>query len=38
VLGAGRRLFLEGGAAVTLHLVDSVTTSKGVIVATYQTS
>ena len=37
VLGQGRRLFDERGPGVDFDLVDSVTTSKGVIVATYQT-
>jgi dihydrofolate reductase len=36
ILGAGRRLFSESGAPATLRLVDSKTTSKGVILATYQ--
>jgi len=36
VLGAGRRLFPDGGAGAKLHLVDATTTSKGVIIATYQ--
>ena len=36
VLGSGRRLF-PGGAAALLRLVDSVTTTKGVIIATYRT-
>ena len=35
VLGSGRRLFPEGAAA-RLRLVDSVTTTKGVIIATYR--
>jgi dihydrofolate reductase len=34
VLGTGRRLFPEG-VRVTLRLTDSVTTSKGVLLATY---
>jgi dihydrofolate reductase len=34
VLGAGRRLF-PGGAQASLRLVDSTTTSKGVLIATY---
>ena len=37
VLGQGRRLFNERGPGVDLELIDSVTTSKGVIIATYQT-
>jgi dihydrofolate reductase len=36
VLGQGRRLFNERGPGVDLELIDSVTTSKGVIIATYQ--
>ena len=36
VLGQGRRLFDERGPGVDLELVDSVTTSKGVIIATYE--
>ena len=36
VLGSGRRLFPDGGPASTLRLVDSVPTTTGVIIATYQ--
>jgi dihydrofolate reductase len=36
VLGSGRRLFPDGGASATLRLLDSVTTTTGVIIATYQ--
>ena len=36
VLGSGRRLFPDGGAPATLHLVDSTTTTKGVIIARYR--
>src|SRR5436309_3692809 len=36
VLGSGRRLFPDGGAAVTLRLVATSTTDKGVVIATYQ--
>ena len=36
VLGSGRRLFPDGGPAAPLRLVDSVTTTTGVIIATYQ--
>jgi dihydrofolate reductase len=36
VLGSGRRLFPEGAALAELHLVDSVTTTTGVIIATYE--
>jgi dihydrofolate reductase len=35
VLGSGRRLFPDG-AAVALRLTDSVTTTTGVVIATYQ--
>jgi dihydrofolate reductase len=36
VLGSGRRLFPDGGPAATLRLVDSVPSTTGVIIATYQ--
>jgi len=36
VLGSGRRLFAEGGPTAALRLVDTKTTAKGVVVATYQ--
>jgi dihydrofolate reductase len=36
VLGSGRRLFIDGDSFATLRLVDTKTTSTGVIVATYQ--
>jgi dihydrofolate reductase len=36
VLGAGRRLFPDGGVPATLHLVDAKPTSNGVVVTTYQ--
>ena len=36
VLGSGRRLFDDGGAFTTLRLVDSVATTTGVVIATYQ--
>jgi dihydrofolate reductase len=36
VLGAGRSLFAGGGAFAALRLVDSVTTTTGVIIATYE--
>ena len=36
ILGSGRRLFTEDGAFADLRLVDSVTTTTGVIIATYQ--
>ena len=35
VLGSGRRLFTDRGAAATLQLVDTKTSSTGVLVATY---
>jgi dihydrofolate reductase len=37
VLGTGRRMFPEG-VSTSLQLTDSTTTSKGVIVATYETA
>lgn len=36
LLGSGRRLFTDGGAFATLQLVDTQTTDKGVVIATYQ--
>lgn len=36
VLGQGRRLFPDGSPYTTLSLVEEVTTSTGVIIATYQ--
>jgi dihydrofolate reductase len=36
VLGSGRRLFAESGAPAALELVDCTTTTKGVLLATYQ--
>ncbi|HEX6468886.1 MAG TPA: dihydrofolate reductase family protein [Streptosporangiaceae bacterium] len=36
VLGTGHRMFPDEGAPRPLRLVDSVTTTKGVIIATYQ--
>jgi len=36
VLGTGRRLFDDGGAFAKLQLIDSVSTTKGVIIATYR--
>ena len=36
VLGSGRRLFADGGALAALRLVDSKTTSKGVLIASYR--
>jgi dihydrofolate reductase len=36
VLGTGRRLFADGGPIATLQLVNSVPTTTGVVIATYQ--
>lgn len=36
VLGSGRRLFRDGGAFATMELVDSKTSPKGVVIATYR--
>ncbi len=36
VLGSGRRLFTDGGAFAALRLVDTVTTTTGVVIATYR--
>ncbi len=36
VLGSGRRLFADGGAFATLRLTNTVTTTTGVVIATYQ--
>ena len=36
VLGSGRRLFRDGGPPANLRLVDSVTTTTGVVIARYQ--
>jgi dihydrofolate reductase len=36
VLGTGRRLFADGGAFAALRLVESVTTTTGVVIAVYQ--
>jgi len=36
VLGSGRRLFTDGGTFAALQLVDTRTTSTGVVIATYQ--
>jgi dihydrofolate reductase len=36
VLGSGRRLFADEAARAALRLVDSTTTSTGVVIATYQ--
>jgi dihydrofolate reductase len=36
VLGSGRRLFADGGAFASLELVESTTTSTGVVIAIYR--
>jgi dihydrofolate reductase len=36
VLGSGRRLFRDGGPFATLRLTGSVTTTTGVVIATYE--
>jgi dihydrofolate reductase len=36
VLGSGRRLFPEGGPPAAFRLTDSVTTTTGVVIATYE--
>ncbi len=36
VLGTGRRMFADGGPHAALRLVDSITTTTGVIIATYR--
>jgi dihydrofolate reductase len=36
VLGSGRRLFPDGGAPTSLRLVDSTTTTTGVVIVTYE--
>jgi dihydrofolate reductase len=36
VLASGRRLFPDGGTFAALRLVDSLTTTTGVVIATYQ--
>ena len=36
VLGSGRRLFADGGSVAALRLVDTKTTTTGVVIATYQ--
>jgi dihydrofolate reductase len=38
LLGSGRRLFADDGTIATLQLVSSVTTTTGVIIATYRPS
>ena len=36
ILGSGRRLFADGGAFAALRLVDTRTTTTGILIATYQ--
>jgi dihydrofolate reductase len=36
VLGSGRRLFPEGSPSAKLELVESVTTTTGVVIGTYR--
>jgi dihydrofolate reductase len=36
VLGTGRRLFSDGGSSADLRLVDTKTTTTGVVIATYR--
>jgi len=36
ILGSGRRLFVDGGLVARLRLVDTKTTTTGVVIATYQ--
>ena len=36
VLGSGRRLFTDGGSFAALRLIDTKTTTSGVVIATYQ--
>ena len=36
VVGSGRRLFRQGGPPRSLELVESTTTSTGVVIATYR--
>jgi dihydrofolate reductase len=38
VLGTGLRLFPEGGTFAKLHLVETTTTTTGVIIATYRSA
>ena len=38
VLGSGRRLFRDGSPFGALRLVDSATTTTGVVIATYRTT
>jgi dihydrofolate reductase len=36
ILGSGRRLFVDGGPMTSLRLVETKTTTTGVVIATYQ--
>jgi dihydrofolate reductase len=36
LLGTGRRLFADSGPFISLRLIDSTTTSTGVVIATYR--
>jgi dihydrofolate reductase len=36
VLGSGRRMFADGGAPADLELAETLTTTTGVIIATYR--
>jgi dihydrofolate reductase len=36
VLGSGRRMFADGSPPASLRLIDTTTTTRGVIIATYQ--
>jgi dihydrofolate reductase len=36
VLGSGRRLFTDGGAYASLRLAEAITTTTGVVIATYR--
>jgi len=36
LLGSGRRLFADSGPPTSLRLIDSLTTTKGVVIATYE--
>jgi dihydrofolate reductase len=38
LLGSGRRLFPDGGPPAALRLVDTKTTTTGVVIATYRPS
>jgi dihydrofolate reductase len=37
LLGTGRRMFADGAPPTALHLVDSKTTARGVVISTYET-